>query len=258
MLTFCNVFGKIPTKNFDAAGYDFYIPNIDDTNTELLNEKVIPAFMQTYKLSEEQLRQICGLIQIIGEDRYFADDDDDCKYLYEMYKNILNDNKWNCCHLLLAMSFKSNLPVIDDRGVPLSYNITKFVYDNLIFDVENSLVGVVLHKGDSLFVNSGVKEKLPTGYAGVFFNKSGRATSGYDVGSCVVDEDYTGYVCMNVCFRGSRLSNSEIYCGDKFLQQLILPLYKKETKEVSEDEFEYLTHNSERGDAGFGSSNETH
>lgn len=258
MLTFCNVFGKIPTKNYEAAGYDFYIPNIDDNNKELVNGKVIPAFCSTYGLDEEQLRQICGLIQIIAEDRYYADDDDDYKITYDACKNVLNNNMWNCCHLLLAMSVKSNLPVVDERGVPLSYNITKFVYDNLVFDINKRVPGVVLRKGDSLFVNSGIKEKIPSNYAGVFFNKSGRAVAGYDAGACVVDEDYTGYVCMNVHFRSGVMNNSVIYCGDKLLQQLVLPLYKGDVNEIGEDEFDVLANGSKRGDAGFGSSNEIH
>ena len=258
MLTFCNVFGKIPTKNYEAAGYDFYIPNIDDNNKELVNDKVIPAFCSTYGLDEEQLRQICGLIQIIAEDRYYTDDDDDYKITYDACKNVLNSNMWNCCHLLLAMSVKSNLPVVDERGVALSYNITKFVYDNLVFDINKRVPGVVLRKGDSLFVNSGIKEKIPSAYAGVFFNKSGRAVAGYDVGACVVDEDYTGYVCMNVHFRSGVMNNSVIYCGDKLLQQLVLPLYKGDVIETTEDEFDVLVNGSKRGDAGFGSSNEIH
>lgn len=258
MLTFCNVFGKIPTKNCEAAGYDFYIPNIDDNNKELVNCKVVPAFCGTYGLDEEQLRQICGLIQIIAEDKYYADADDEYAEQYNEIKDVLNANKWNCCHLLLGVSVKSNLPVIDERGVPLSYNITKFVYDNLVFDINKRVPGVVLRKGDSLFVNSGVKEKIPSNYAGVFFNKSGRAVNGYDVGSCVVDEDYTGYVCMNVHFRSGVINNSSIYCGDKLLQQLVLPLYKGDVNETNEDDFAVLVNGSKRGDAGFGSSNEIH
>lgn len=258
MLTFCNVFGKIPTKNYEAAGYDFYIPNIDDSNKELVNGKVVPAFCGTYGLDEEQLRQICGLIQIIAEDKYYADADDEYAEQYNEIKDVLNANKWNCCHLLLGVSVKSNLPVIDERGVPLSYNITKFVYDNLVFDINKRVPGVVLRKGDSLFVNSGVKEKIPPNYAGVFFNKSGRAANGYDVGSCVVDEDYTGYVCMNVHFRSGVMNNSSIYCGDKLLQQLVLPLYKGDVNETGEDGFAVLVNGSKRGDVGFGSSNEIH
>lgn len=258
MLTFCNVFGKIPTKNYEAAGYDFYIPNIDDNDTTLIEDKVIPAFCSTYGLTDEQLRQICRLIQIIGEDKYYTDEDDEYKFTYDAYKRTLNDNKWNCCHLLLAMSFKSNTPVIDERGVPLSYNITKFVYDNLIFDVNSNMPGVILHKGETLFFNSGIKEKLPAGYAGVFMNKSGRASSGYDVRACVVDEDYTGYVCINVQFTSNNTFNSTIYCGDKLVQQLILPLYKGDADEIDEAGFNDLTSNSKRGGNGFGSSNETH
>lgn len=258
MLTFCNVFGIKPVKNFEAAGYDFYIPNIDDNDTELLNKKIIPALCKSYCLDEEQLNQIAKLILIIANDKYYAEPDDENFEHFEEIKTVLANNKWNNCLLLLSMSFKSNLPIVDSRGVPLSYNITKFVYDNLIVDTVKCVSGVVLHTGDTLFINSGVKEKLPKGYAGVFMNKSGLGSSGYNVGACVVDEDYNGYVHLNAQFTSHNIFNSEIYCGDKFIQQLILPLYKSEDEEVDENEFIKMTINSKRGDSGFGSSNVKH
>lgn len=260
MLTFCNVFGVKPTKNFDAAGYDFYIPNINDNDAVLINSKVIPALCKSYGLTETQLRQITDFILIIAEDKYYADTEDECTEKYREIKNTIHANKWNSCLLLLSMSFKSNLPVVDDTGTPISYNIAKFVYDNLVVDTTNGVTGILLHPGETLFINSGVKEKLPEGYAGVFMNKSGRGSSGYDVRACVVDEDYTGYVHLNLQFQGQNVSshNSEIYCGDKIVQQLILPLYKDKEQEVNEEDFIRITSDSKRGDSAFGSSNEKH
>ena len=109
-----------------------------------------------------------------------------------------------------------------------------------------------MSKDNTLLINSGVKEIVPTGHAGVFFNKSGRGSSGYDVRACVVDEDYTGYVHLNVAFTGQDSSSSIVYCGDKLIQQLILPLYKSESEQISEDLFNKLTSKSLRGSAGFG------
>lgn len=258
MVIFCNEFGILPSKNFEAAGYDFHIPNINDDDVLTVEQRVIPALCKSYNISEVNLRQLNGLIQIIINDRFYADTDDDNKEEYDLYRLIARTNRWNCTLLILSLSFKTSTPIIDEHGILLSYNITKLIYDKFIFDTVKMIPGLILHKGDSLFINSGIREKLPSGYAGIFMNKSGRASSGYDVGACVVDEDYTGYVALNLFFRGNKSTYSEIYCGDKIVQQLILPLYNDRSKEVTHDEFNKLTLDSKRGDAGFGSSNEKH
>lgn len=259
MLAFYNVWGINPSKNYSAAGYDFYIPNINDYETDLLETEIKPALCKSYDVTLEQLEQLRSYLQVIIADRYYSDEDDERGALYSFYKESAAKNQWNCVHLLLAHAFKSSKPVIDmATGFPLSYNITKFVYDNLTFDKAGN-VGIVMKAGETLFINSGIKEKVPTGYAGVFFNKSGRASSGYDTRACVVDEDYTGFVHLNVQFTSEKTFNSEIYCGDKLVQQLILPLYSMSgAKFVGKEEYDELQFDSNRGENGFGSSNEKH
>lgn len=257
MLAFYNAWGKRPTKNHEAAGYDFYIPDIDDNDTDKLENVIIPALSKSYGMTKKQLIDLRDLIQAIVYERYDSDDDD-YKFTHDAYKQTASDNKWNCVLLCAARAAKSMEPVVSQSGTLLLYNISKFVYDNLVFDVNKGVVGVVLKQGDSLFINSGVKEKVPHNYAGVFMNKSGRASNGYDVRACVVDEDYTGYVHLNAQFHGQDMFKSEIYAGDKFVQQLVLPLCPETAVEVTHDEYDELTSGSARGDDGFGSSNEKH
>lgn len=258
MLAFYNAWGKYPTKNHEAAGYDFYIPDIDDNDTDKLESIIIPAMEQSYGMTKKQLVDLRDLIQAVICERYDDSDDDDYKFTHDAYRYTASDNKWNCVLLCVARAAKSMEPVVSQSGTLLLYNISKFVYDNLVFDTNKGTVGVVLKQGDSLFINSGIKEKVPAGYAGVFMNKSGRASNGYDVRACVVDEDYTGYVHLNAQFQGQDMFKSEIYAGDKFVQQLVLPLCRETAVEVTADEYNELMTGSKRGDDAFGSSNEKH
>lgn len=261
MLKFFNAFGIAPTKNYEAAGWDWYVPNIADDDKLKIDKYVRPAFCKGYNITEDQIDQLIKIMGNIINDHYYFDEDDvkftqHSKDVRECYRS----NKYNSLLLYLAFSFKSNNRLFNIDGEPALYNMNMFIYNNLLFDVNNNTVGVELERGNTLFINAGVKEKVPTGYAGVFLNKSGRGSSGYDVRAQVVDEDYTGYVHLNLQFLGQKSSESRIYCGDKIVQQLILPLYKEnETDgECSEDEFKLLTLQSQRGEQGFGSSNEKH
>ena len=50
----------------------------------------------------------------------------------------------------------------------------------------------------------------------------------------------------------------EIYCGDKFVQFVILPIVKTNLTEVDKDKFNELHSDSQRGADGFGSSDVKH
>ena len=74
------------------------------------------------------------------------------------------------------------------RGTPLSAGLDFFV--------PNDFPGThYLIPGDAINIPSGIKVKVPHGYALVFMNKSGVAVKkGLQIGACVVDEDYQGEV----------------------------------------------------------------
>lgn len=260
MLIFCNDFGILPTKNYEAAGYDFYIPVIDDKDVNKLTNYVFPAFKTLFGVDKPQIDAIAKSLMDCIFDKYFIDGDDekDLVAYNELNRACAMTNRYNIVMLYLAWTFKSRYSLLDISGRPSVSPISKFVYDKLLINTSENIVGVQLSQGDTLMIPSGIREKVPTGYAGIFLNKSGRGSSGYDFRAQVIDEDYTGYVALNVAFTGSNSKESIVYCGDKLVQQLVVPLYKGEVKTVSHDEYMELTSSSKRGVSAFGSSNEKH
>lgn len=226
-----NDFGITPTRNHSAAGYDFYVPNIDDNNKEQV-ARFQAALAKSYGIDKPQL-----ILQSI----------------YAWLRNVKNlsldtpvNNLNNILHLYLAVNHNNRLTVIDD-----------FCNRYIIFDDKNH-VGVRLFSGDTLFINSGIKQAINHGYAGVFLNKSGRGTKGFDVRAQVVDEDYTGHVHLSLQYMGHTRDNGVVFAGDKITQQLIIPVLQDPVEELTSDEYDKVMTGSSRGDSGFGSSDEQH
>ena len=157
-----------------------------------------------------------------------------------------NDTSLNILHLYLATNKYKNYT---------DSSIEKFVENKLIFD-RNGVPGIKAELGDYFLFNSGIRVKLNEDTAGVFFNKSGKGNQGFDIRACVVDEDYSGLVHMSAAYDKDR--PCELYCGDKFVQFVILPIVKTELKETTKDEYFKMHENSQRGADGFGSSDVKH
>jgi dUTPase len=260
MLTFCNDFGILPTRHFEAAGYDFYIPIINDKNIETLAKYVFPAFKNAFGVDKPQIDAILKALMDCIFDKFYIDGDDEAELVSfnESNRVCAMTNRYNVLMFYLAWNFKSQYSLFDISGNVSITPISKFVYDKLLLNVKENNVGIILSKGDTLMIPSGIREKVPSGYAGVFMNKSGRGSSGYDIRACVIDEDYTGCIMLNLAFTGLNSKESIIYCGDAIIQQLVLPLYKGSIQEVNSDEFSKLMVSSKRKSSSFGSSNKTH
>jgi len=111
-----------------------------------------------------------------------------------------------------------------------------------------------LLKFEDVLIPSGIKLKIPENRTLIAFNKSGRATKNkLIVGACVIDEDYQG----ELHFHLFNLSQNEviIYPGDKIIQFLLLPIDYCEMKEVSTEEELFKNIKTQRGEGGFGSTN---
>lgn len=234
-----NVFGKKPYTNAKAAGRDFSIPFLDKYS-EISDEQVVDfydALSASYGFSKDNLLLITDRLSLEVAALF---GDDKTEYIYSI--------------LLLYLSLETSM--YSDKLNEES--ISKFVDYYLVFDA-NSVPGLVMNFSDYLFINSGIKVKLPKDTAGVFRNKSGRGKNGWDVRAEVVDEDYSGYVHLSVSYTANfENANNIIYAGDKLTQMLILPIVQCEDVEVDKFEFEKLHKKSERADKGFGSSNEKH
>jgi len=117
------------------------------------------------------------------------------------------------------------------------------------FYVPNNFEEVTVFPGKSIRILSGIKVRVPEGYALIAFNKSGVALGGLDVGACVIDEDYQGELSLHL-FNPTDLSII-IIPGQKLLQMVLLKMNYEEVEEVQLEEL--YPEISERGEGGFGS-----
>jgi len=239
-----NAFGIKPTNTHVSAGSDYYIPNIQ---TEKQKAYAIGAFQKSYNVSKKDINDMIEFIN-----NYISD-----------------DGELNIIHLYLAY----HNSII--KG--LKYFIDNF----LVYDEKKNVWGIEPQLNDTLFINSGIKIALDTvlsdqngpnvhqqinnlrllgiGIAGLYVNKSGMGNKGYDVRACLVDEDYSGYVHLSMAFtKDTENTNKNIYCGDKLTQMMLIPVFHTEYEEIGEVEYKKIMSNSNRGDAGFGSSDVKH
>lgn len=130
-----------------------------------------------------------------------------------------------------------------ERGTPLSAGLDFFVPND--FPGEHFLL-----PGDAVNIPSGIKVKVPHGFALVFMNKSGVAVKkGLQVGACVVDEDYQGEVHLHV--RNTSTDVQSIKPGEKLVQALLIPVDYCGVEVVNVDEL--YEGGTQRGEGGFGS-----
>ena len=118
------------------------------------------------------------------------------------------------------------------------------------FFVPEDVKPFILSPGDSCFIPSGIKVRVPEGYALVAFNKSGVAVKkSLHVGAAVVDEDYQGEVHINLTNVGNY--EQEINPGDKIVQFVLIPMMYAGVEVVPENKL--FDRETERGQGGFGS-----
>ena len=110
-----------------------------------------------------------------------------------------------------------------------------------------------LFPNQRILIPSGIKMKIPTGYAGVVMNKSGVSSkTGLDKLAELVDEDYQGEIHINVVNTGT--NPVVIRPGDKIAQMIITPVYIADL-ELKNSVDEVFTEETVRGEGGFGSTN---
>lgn len=239
-----NEFGIKPTNNYTSAGMDFYIPdltNIQDDKIELVTR----AWMKSYNLEESEIDYLYYKFMILLE-----------KSIVE--GEVSTDHRsqiWNIMQLYLALYSKEiSTQTLEDS---LDYGLVSFFNEYVIFD-ENGTAGIAMKLNDTLFVNSGLHVALVPGTAGIMFNKSGRGNAGWDTRACVVDEDYTGLVHESMAYTKDCEMSNKIYCGDKLVQMVIIPVKHMDPEEVDFETYQKLMKNSNRGANGFGSGDEKH
>ena len=114
-----------------------------------------------------------------------------------------------------------------------------------LFAVEASSIA----PGERALVATGIAMKIPEGYVGLIWDKSGLAAKkGLTMLGGVIDSGYRGEIKVVVQNLGSE--DFEVVSGNKIAQLLIQPVFQPELVEV-----ESLDATS-RGDGGFGSTGE--
>lgn len=233
-LNILNVFGIKPVGNGVSAGMDFFMPKFKpfEKYSKKLGREIINAFCKSYNKNEEDLYSIWEELSLEVSAQYG--------------KEYFDDNDLNILQLYLCYD-----PYTE-------FTISEFVDRILIFD-DDKVPGIWCNTNDYIKVNSGIKVALEHNTCGVFFNKSGKGTKGWDIRACVVDEDYSGFVHISMSYdKIGNKNDGKVYCGDKLTQMLILPVEHHEPKEITEEEYNNLMNKSERGDNGFGSSDVKH
>lgn len=117
---------------------------------------------------------------------------------------------------------------------------------------EGNIATISLQPGDSVLIPSGIKVKVPEGYALIFNNKSGVASKkGLVFGASVVDCGYEGECHINLY----NISNKPqiIEAGQKIIQGILIPVECCEMEEIATEEELYANSDSSRGAGGFGS-----
>lgn len=114
--------------------------------------------------------------------------------------------------------------------------------------IPEDFIPVILSKGDSVLIPSGIRARVPEGHALIMDNKSGVATKmGLVVGADIVDSDYDGEIHLHLI----KVTHGTVKLepGMKIVQGLITPISHEAVEEVDElPEIE-----TERGSGAFGS-----
>lgn len=256
-LKILNEFGIEPVTNHNAAGLDFFVPNIL-VSKGYDTKYIIECLAKSYKTTPEALYKVGNFLQVYVLSSYSE------SKVMEMTPWV-EDNYVNLIHLygaLKSMVFEDmdtdNVVKFNDADIDTC--VSDFVSTYLIIPKEvGKPFGINVDATDHLLFNSGIHVALPYSTAGVFMNKSGKGSAGFDVRAEVVDEDYTGFVHLNVAYTRYTNKESKVYIGDKITQMLVLPIVRMDGVEVlTKEGYDTLMAHSHRGTDGFGSSDVKH
>jgi dUTP pyrophosphatase len=118
--------------------------------------------------------------------------------------------------------------------------------------IPEDFLSQVLNPGQSVLIPSGIKARVPEGYALIAFNKSGvAAKKNLIVGASVIDESYQGEIHIDIKNVGS--VPQIINPGDKIIQLLCIPMNYVPVELVESEDELFTDMVSDRGQGSFGS-----
>lgn len=144
------------------------------------------------------------------------------------------------------MQFQLNFVKLHLDATPFKYN-----HDNDACMDMFALEDVILMRGQTQIVRTGIAIELPRGFEGQVRGRSGLSSKGVIVSLGTVDEGYRGdigVIITNWSYNNSPSGNYKINKGDRIGQFSIHPVYKIHLDQVSS------LSDSERGTKGYGSS----
>lgn len=137
----------------------------------------------------------------------------------------------------------------------------KMVRDVIAKNPGNQCIEVISGEAPYIIVRPGTRVLIPTGIhthispknsAFIAFNKSGlSANHGIIVTAQVVDSDYTGEIHVGILNTSNEYM--KFHQGDKIGQFVHVPIYLTDMKEINPGAYRELTSTSDRGQGGFGS-----
>lgn len=147
-----------------------------------------------------------------------------------------------------------------NRGTKVAAGIDFFVPEKDSFYIKNPSTGELkgpfeqytVFPQESILIPSGIKARVPEGFALVAFNKSGVSTKKNLIkGAEVVDEDYQGEIHIHIINSGSE--SQIIEAGDKLIQFSLIAQNYESIEEVESESSLFEQMESDRGVGGFGS-----
>ena len=168
--------------------------------------------------------------------------------------NIYNiNNEFNSLIKTILKNKNKKMRILKTKNVKTPTRGTSYSA-GIDFYVPNDFETVVLKPNEDVLIPSGIKARIPQGYALVAYNKSGVSTKKkLAVGACVVDEDYTGEIHIHL-FNAGR-NDVKIEAGEKIVQFILQPVFYDIIEEVSTESTLWEGMITERGTGGFGSTN---
>lgn len=228
---------KSPSKSWEAAGWDFYIPE----------NLVLADFIKSYKTYINES-------VIYNEESYTIP-------LKFKIKSLSSNGEFICILFLMHNndSWEFGIRKYDLQENLIYTNIiseiSKDEYENL-FENRNETVitNIEIFPHSKVLIPSGIHVNLPDNVFLIADNKSGIAAKrGLIVGSDVIDVDYQGEIHIHLINTTNFIIN--ISAGEKIVQ--LLPTFQPKMNNITEFsslEDLYKDKVSQRGAGGFGSS----
>ena len=171
--------------------------------------------------------------------------------IYNIYN--INNNELNSLDKTINKTKTKTMRILKTKNVKTPTRGTA-QSAGIDFYVPNDYAYTVLKPNEDILIPSGIKARIPQGYALVAYNKSGVATKKKLLtGACVVDEDYTGEIHIHLFNAGRK--DVTIEPGEKIVQFILQPVFYDIVEEVKSERTLWEGMITERGTGGFGSTN---